>query len=265
MRFLLGFFDCAGTPFGPMLFSGLGFVFTADLSAAMNRVCASFSLYSSLGLVGMKLPSDEDKWPDYLPGPKSHLAALGVISLTYGFLEEFFQLLFADVTGMNRDQVTALFQRLPNNNRTKVMRELLEKSTIPANIKELVIHFVKGFEICAENRHGLMHSRSGGIARGISSNDHYGFVFTKNTKSGTPMISLPSLADLRAIADAMNEYAIFGAWVGQAINSARITSMPVDSVWLPPSLKKPALPPSLDWQSEKDFQANQPRPRSFPA
>lgn len=45
-----GFFDCAGTPFGVILFRGLGFVFNPAFTAATKRRCASSSLYWSSAL-----------------------------------------------------------------------------------------------------------------------------------------------------------------------------------------------------------------------
>jgi len=42
------FFDCAFTPFGVILFKGLGLVFNPALTAAMKRRSVSSSLYCSL-------------------------------------------------------------------------------------------------------------------------------------------------------------------------------------------------------------------------
>lgn len=206
--------------------------------------------------------NSSDDWPNYLPGPSDHLEALGVVSLTYGYLEGLFQCLFTDTTGMTPDQVNALFQRIPNNHRSNMMLELLDKSKLPTNLKELVRYFVKGFETCAENRSGLMHSHSAGIVSGMSSG-HYGFVFTKNSKAGNRLVCTPTLTDLRQVADSMHDYAVFAGMVGNAIHDARLTAKAADSTWLPPSLDKPAPPPSLHWQSEKDFQASLIRPTTL--
>lgn len=45
LALLACFFDCAGTPFGTILFRGLGLVFRPALTAAKKRRCASSSLY----------------------------------------------------------------------------------------------------------------------------------------------------------------------------------------------------------------------------
>jgi hypothetical protein len=196
-----------------------------------------------------------DNWPDFLPGPRSHLQALGVISLSYGQLEGMFQHLFAEVTGLNRDQVSALFQRIPNNIRENVMLELLRKTTLPKNLKELVQYFSEGFAACAENRHGLVHSSSGGTIAGYQS-DHYGFVFTKYSRAGNRLVCTPTLAELRAVAESMDQYALFGGMLAQALNSAHLCAFPVDSTWLPPSLDKPPVPTLLSWREEAEFQAS---------
>lgn len=199
---------------------------------------------------------DIENWPTYLPGPPSHLKALGVISLTYGHLEGMFQALFSYVTNMSEEHVAALFQRIPNNIRTKMMLELMEKTKIPKNLKALVQYFADGFTMCADNRHGLMHSHSGGIMSGITSG-HFGFVFTKTTRAGNRQVCTPSAGDLKRVADSMHEYAMFAASLGMAIHTARTSQMPEDSTWLPPLLDKPSPPQILLWHEEATFLASQ--------
>lgn len=204
----------------------------------------------------MKSTPINPDWPDYLPGPTDHLRALGVITLMYGYLEGIYQTLFSEATGMTPAQVGALFQRVPNNIRADIMHELLEKTSIPINIKELVRHFSLGFNACAENRHSLMHSRSGGIISD-QKHSHHGFVFTKYSRKGNVLVCTPSLSELMAVADSMQEYALFAAWLGMAINSATLNKMSEESTWLPPSLQKPPpLPASLIWRTEADFESS---------
>ena len=208
--------------------------------------------------------SDHKDWPDYLPGPRGDLMALGVICLNYGQLENMFQILFAEATGMTRDQVLVLFHRLANNIRENVMLELLEKAEIPNNLKELVHQFAKGFKICADNRHGLMHSYSGGTVTSYE-RDHHGFVFTRFSRSGQELVCTPTLAELRAAADDMNQWTMFCAFLGSAIHSAKVTRLAPNSTWLPPSLDKYPLPALLNWRSQSDFQAEILPPGSSPA
>src|ERR1044072_9514102 len=142
-------------------------------------------------------------WPNYLPGPRDHLYALGVISLTYGSLESMFEVLFAGATGIDLQHVSAFFQRIPNNSRQDIVAELVATQPLPDDLKAAIRLFCEGVEICAGNRHALMHSRSGGIVS-ISATGHYGFVFTKHSRAGNRLVCTPSLTDLKAVADSMN-------------------------------------------------------------
>jgi hypothetical protein len=205
-----------------------------------------------------------DHWPNYLPGPRDHLHALGVITLSYGHLENMFQILFSNVTGLNQYQVEALFQRIPNNVRSNIMLELLDKTTLPTNMKELVQYFSEAFRICAENRHGLMHSSSGGTVTGHDTGG-YGFLFTKYSRAGNRMVCAPTLDELRAVADSMHDFMRFGGMLAGAVNTAGLLAFEGDSAWLPPSLDKPPLPTLLNWHAEADFRANLPPRGSSPA
>lgn len=149
----------------------------------------------------------DDRWPDYLPGPKDHL--LGVISLVSGSLEGMFKHLFRCVTGMDKPQVNALFQRIPNNTRQDIMLELLDPN-LPENLRAAIKYFCDGFETCAENRHGLMHSHSSGNIV-IQRTGHYGFIFRKSSRAGNPLGCTPSMEDLKEVADSMHRYMLFAA------------------------------------------------------
>src|SRR6476659_319728 len=102
-----------------------------------------------------------DNWPPYLPGSRNDILALGVISLEYGFLENMFRVLFSIVGNMNEYQVAAIFERLPNNHRIDAIRQMLRESTLPDVLKDRVLYFCRCFDICADNRHAIMHSHSG--------------------------------------------------------------------------------------------------------
>ena len=104
-----------------------------------------------------------EPWPKDLPLPKDDVFAIGVIALNYGWLEAIFQSLFRVVTEMTEAQAAAIFQRLSNDQRQDTLSELLAASRLPISLKDGVVHFSKAFKTCAENRHAVMHSRSGGI------------------------------------------------------------------------------------------------------
>lgn len=203
-----------------------------------------------------------DKWPDYLPGPRDHLLALGAIALTYGTLENLFQAVFTDATEMSREQVSALFQRIPNNTRRDLLSDLLAKASLPENLKGEIRYFSSAFLICADNRHALMHSHSGGVVSSYKT-DHYGFVFTKYSRSGKTYVCTPTLRELKGISDTMHCYTLFGGWICSDIvrAKARIKRGETGEFLLSPSLDRPPLPTPLKWRSEEEFRAETDRHR----
>lgn len=202
-------------------------------------------------------------WPDYLPGPADDIFAVGVIALTYGFLENLYRCLFSTVTGMTTAQVAVLFERLPNNARQDILAEMLNQSDLADPLKEAVRHFSSGFRICAENRSAIMHSHSGGMVihreRGIA-----GILFSKLTKSGKKQVCPATIEELRAVADSMHEYGLFAAWLISDVNSfwAFRRRGEEESFWRFPLRDKPPLPAELNWRAEADFLKERSLPRS---
>jgi hypothetical protein len=133
-------------------------------------------------------------------------------------LENMFRHLFATVTRMNEFQVSAIFDRMANNNRLDALGDLLNKTTLTEQIKERVRYFCSGFKICAENRHAIMHSHSGGIYTNYSRNER-GILLSKYTRSGNKLVCAASLRQLRAVADDIHTFAMFG---GNVISDIRI-------------------------------------------
>jgi hypothetical protein len=77
------FFDCAGTPFGPIVLSGFGLVFSAARTSLLNRCSISCSLYWSLSLVPMTENPNSDSTPD----DDELLLHLGKLIVTWNDLE----------------------------------------------------------------------------------------------------------------------------------------------------------------------------------
>src|SRR5437764_2608998 len=163
----------------------------------------------------------DDRWPLYLPGPRHDILAMGVISLTYGQLENLFRTVFSLVADMNEYQIAAIFERMPNNHRLSALAQMLGKTTLPEVLKERVSHFCNGFRICAENRHAIMHSHSGRMYTSYSRNER-GILLTKYSRSGNKLICAASLAELRRVADQAHEYAVFGMHVATEIRIFRL-------------------------------------------
>ena len=86
-----------------------------------------------------------DDWPDYLPGPRDDLLALGVVSLNYGYMENILRILFAMVGDFSEPQVRAMFDRMNNDARQAILDQLLGQQPFPADLKALGRHFLKGY------------------------------------------------------------------------------------------------------------------------
>jgi len=191
------------------------------------------------------------------------MVALGVIALNYGQLENAFRLIFAAVTRMNDIQVAAIFGRMPNNIRQTVLAEVMSQTTLPEPLKERVKYFTLGFKTCAENRHDVMHSHSGGVFTSQSRNIR-GILLTKHSKSGNRLVTAPSLSDLRNIADEIHEYASWGFQLTSDINflwSARMANNE-EAFWQLPSREKPQPPTALHWSLESDVLVPPSQPES---
>jgi hypothetical protein len=191
------------------------------------------------------MESDPSKeWPTYLPGPRENIFALGVISLAYSNFEWLFAGVFREVTQTPDTVLRILFSKLPNNIRMETLSNFLEKMDWPEGLKDDIKHFMKGFQICAENRNLLMHSYSGGVR--ASTGD---IVIMRTARSGDEVISLSTLPELREIADAINAFNSYAADVMVGINVFRQKKRKGEDIssFQSPSPDRPPLPRSLSW------------------
>jgi hypothetical protein len=192
----------------------------------------------------------ERPWPDYLPLPHEDILAIGVIALNYCQLENMFRVLFSSVTRLNEHQTQALFHRLANNIRKDVLSDLLAKTMLPDELRDPIKYFLEGFGQCAENRHLIMHSASAGLHH---SQDKSGLVLERHTRAGNALICLLTLEDLKRIANDINDYTGFGAWVatdadGYA-NHIESKKPGTFKISLPTLNERPPAPIRLGWQS----------------
>jgi hypothetical protein len=200
-----------------------------------------------------------DDWPDYLPGPRDDLLALGVVSLNYGYMENILRILFAMVGDFSEPQVRAMFDRMNNDARQAILDQLLGQQPFSADLKALVRHFLKGYGICATNRHAIMHSHHGGIHSGARGTQ--GIVLCKYSRSGGEQHFFAHAAKLRAVADAIDQQSAFGREVILNVQSFQICHKQnrVADFERHPLPDKPPLPEPLDWQSQTGTQ-NTPSP-----
>lgn len=202
----------------------------------------------------MTTPISPD-WPNYLPAPKDDIYALGVICLLYGQLESMFQLVFSAATTMDLEHTYAIFHRIPNNVRQDVLGSLMASGTLPETLKDLVRHFSSAFKICAENRHALMHSHSGGTHYSVEQG-RSGILLRRYTRSGKTEVSKATLIELRKVADDIEAYVLFGAAIASEITiHFRLIELGKPTREKPPPLcDKPPLPTAMNWQSHESFQ-----------
>lgn len=198
----------------------------------------------------MRISLTDEQWPEYLPGSPDHILMVGIIALNYGRMENMFRYLFSVVTRMNEIQVSAIFERMPNNIRQTVLSEVMAQTTLPIELKERVKYFIDGFRICADNRHDLMHSRPGGTFTSYSRNIR-GLLFTKYSRSGRELVCAPSLEDLRGVAADTHDYAMYGGEVAGEIRKLILCRERGDeeSFWRVPLKGKPRGPAALRWHS----------------
>jgi hypothetical protein len=108
----------------------------------------------------MTTPKDYGyKWSgDYFgPGLRSHLHALGVITLNYNSLESTFYSLFCEYLGVS-PSTAVLFSQFKNNFRLDTFKVVVSQYEKDPVVVDAVGYFAGCFNICADNRNILMHS-----------------------------------------------------------------------------------------------------------
>jgi hypothetical protein len=191
-------------------------------------------------------PTSEREWPDYMPLPRKDVFAIGVIALNYCQLENILRALFSSITQLNEFQTQAFFHRLANNVRRDVLSELLAKTTIPDELRSLIDYFVTGFMACADNRHFVMHSSSGGLHH---SETGHGLVLERYSRTGNRLTCFLTFDDLKQIADDIHRYTLFGAWLVSDVSL--YARNPHKAFQASPSTlhDKPSPPTRMNWIS----------------
>jgi hypothetical protein len=195
----------------------------------------------------------EEKWPEYHPGNRKDILALGVIALNYGQLERMYRIIFSYVTGLNEYQTAALFHRLPNNQRRDVLYELMAKTVMTDELIAAVKHFGQGFGACLDNRNDIMHSFSSGRHRSESPFGPSGIVLSKYTKAGDLIVCYANVGLLRIMADEMHTYSVYGSFVAGAVREFNDAVLRGDDLSLLrlPLRDKPPSPTRLTWQASR--------------
>lgn len=214
----------------------------------------------------MRAPRHSKKWPPYIESTQESLHALGVISVVYNRLERALEALLGSTLKIGHEQVSVLFQKIQNDVRISIIQHAMKREEWPALLKDHVAYFLKAYRICAENRHGLMHSN---VQMSPSADPRLVF-FTKPSRSGDELISdLFSTGQLRQIADELDALARFGIIVASAASLTwrrRAIGEDADGTatmkWHETLLERPPLPSELDWQSLRARRASRSPPQS---
>ena len=187
-----------------------------------------------------------DDWPEYAVGPKDSLFALGVASSNFTGLEMVMQFIFATVLDLTFENSEMISAKMGAEATVILTRQRLETLKWEDHIKDRVLHFLHGFDICLQNRNHLMHSEISWVMGTYETEKTFLF---KRTKKGELHVAAPKLPELRRIADSMMIFTHYGRRLGNWINnhSSDPPTLPDAAFPLP---DKPALPHSLDYSPD---------------
>jgi hypothetical protein len=126
--FFLRFLDCAGTPFGVMLLSGLGRVFSAALTSFSKRCCASCSLYESLDLA-MLLGSSPVSTEDFFTW-------VGKCITSWAGVEDHLFEICVQSLGATKQRTAIVYYRTPTIDARLKLTDELVRTVLPRREKE---------------------------------------------------------------------------------------------------------------------------------
>ena len=188
---------------------------------------------------------ESDEWPEYAVGSRDSLFAIGVASSNFAALEAVMQFMFGTVMDLSHENYEMIASKIGAEATVILTRQKLATLSWPDDTKDRVLHFLKGFDICLENRNQLMHSEIGYLTGSESDKN---FLF-KRTKKGELHMAAPTLTELREVADTSYRFSQYGRRLGNWINN-HSTDPPTFPDVAFPLPDKPALPRSLDYSRD---------------
>jgi hypothetical protein len=186
--------------------------------------------------------SSSSEWPNYTIGPRDSIFAMGVASTKFTELEVMLWFIFGTVFNLDMDGSTMIPAKIGNEATKDLIDRRLLKLGWGEPAKGHVEHFLEGFNICLENRNYLVHS-------GLAWTGSPSIVLLKTSKQGITQAAIPTLDELRAVADDIQAYTEYGRAVGNAINN-NLSGHPVFPVSVFPWPHKPVLPRRLRYSSD---------------
>lgn len=199
-------------------------------------------------------------WPEIRKEHSSHFHALGVIIATFNGLEFALHNLFQWFLKIE-DSISAhkIFGAMSNPERTYCLSDAIDRSKESEQVKDLVRHFLKGFEILSYNRNLLAHSHTM-----ITSKDQPHVRFQKGSRHqphrwGATDLTVPQL---HQVAQDTHNFELFGLTIFGSLKTVRDGVLAPDGksriAFQLPLPGKPPLPEKLKSVPPEDRQPPQP-------
>jgi hypothetical protein len=152
---------------------------------------------------------------------------------------------FMDYLGLGSIVGQRLFMSIPNNVRLDLIQNQIETAEEDPAIRDMVKHFLAGFQILADWRNFLAHSQTI-----LNDPEQPHLTFGKGSKRRAEVWSFAHLtiADLRKVADGIHAFWLFGGELRAFIFARRTAgkiSFPNGRVFSPTLPERPPLPERL--------------------
>jgi hypothetical protein len=151
----------------------------------------------------------DNEWPnsDSHIGKRDHLHALGVITTNFNELELELLFLFTRYAGMEKSVAQKLWGSLANQKKRGLILDGVDASEADPIVKDLVVHFLNGFDIAEYNRNFFAHSL---VATPDSDQGHLSFGKGVRHQPDIWSFAHMKLEEIRRIADEISALRMFG-------------------------------------------------------
>jgi hypothetical protein len=136
-----------------------------------------------------------------------------MVSIKFAELESSLQFMFGTIFGLDMEATFTIASKIGNEACLDLMERRLPSNHWREEVDGHALHFIVGFRKCLDNRNHLVHSNLA-----WTGNEHT--VLFKTSKQGKTLGAVPTLAELRQVADDMHAYTEYGRWLGNHINNA---------------------------------------------
>lgn len=201
----------------------------------------------------MATAPEKPSWPPYPIGPRESIFAMGVAATKFTQLETVLHFVFASAFGLDMDIAELIVSKIGAKPSLELIEYWIEPRAESDAIRDAVSHFISGLNICLENRNLLLHSD-------LAWTGTVDTILFKHSKKGKLTVAVPTLEELRCVADDMHAYCEFGRALGNHINNSSV-SPPVFPAAAFPLPDKPPLPHKLQYTRD----SSSPIPLTRPA